>query len=49
MERTRLDFEKANLQAYKDLAGEGMEETILGSGEARGDNPLRLLFHEGQG
>lgn len=32
MERRRLDFGKANLQAYIDLADEAMEETIHGRG-----------------
>ena len=47
MERRRLYFEKANLQAYIDLAGEAMEEMIHGRSEAGGDDPLQLLFCEG--
>jgi hypothetical protein len=33
MERSRSDFEKANLQAYIDLAGEAMKEVIHGRGK----------------
>ena len=47
MERRRLDFEKANLQAYIDPDGEAMEETIHGGGGG-GGNQLRLLFFKGQ-
>jgi hypothetical protein len=33
MERSRSDFEKANLQAYIDPAGEAMKEVIHGRGK----------------
>ena len=47
MEKRRLNFKKANIQAYTNLAGEAKEEMIHGRGEPRGDDPLRLLFREG--
>jgi hypothetical protein len=35
MERSRSNFEKVNLQAYIDLAGEATEEMIHGRGKRR--------------
>jgi hypothetical protein len=47
MEKSRSDFEKANLQAYINPASKAMKEVIHVRGKAGEDDLLRLLFLEG--